>query len=68
MVKSMNAAWRVPHFVYCDEIVMDNLIQLRGELKDLAASRGVKFSYLPLILKARWHDPCGLPLGDSLSP
>ncbi len=51
MVKSMNAAWNVPHFVYCDEVVMDNLMQLRTELKDLAASKGVKFSYLPLILK-----------------
>ena len=29
MVKSMNAAWAVPHFGYCDEITMDGLVSLR---------------------------------------
>jgi 2-oxoisovalerate dehydrogenase E2 component (dihydrolipoyl transacylase) len=51
MVKSMKTAWSVPHFGYSDEIVMDALINLRGELKDLATARGVKFSYMPIIIK-----------------
>jgi hypothetical protein len=51
MVKSMNAAWNVPHFGYCDEVVMDGLISMRAELKDIAAKQGSKFSYLPIILK-----------------
>lgn len=52
MVKSMAAAWTVPHFGYCDEIVMDSLINAREALKPLAAERGIKLSYLPLIVKA----------------
>lgn len=52
MVKTMSAAWTVPHFGYCDEIEMDGLIALRDRLKPLAASRGVKLSYMPMILKA----------------
>ncbi len=52
MVRSMVTSWEVPHFGYSDEIVMDNLIQLRSELKDIAAAQGIKFSYLPIILKA----------------
>lgn len=52
MVKSMSAAWQVPHFGYCDEIVMDGLMAARDALKPLAGERGIKLSYLPLIVKA----------------
>jgi len=51
MAKSMNAAWSVPHFGYCDEVCMDGLISLRSQLKPLAESQGVKLSYMPMIIK-----------------
>ncbi|KAF0698332.1 Aste57867_11052 [Aphanomyces stellatus] len=52
MVKSMNAALKVPHFGYADEIEMDALDELRQRLKVVAAERGVKVTYLPLMIKA----------------
>ncbi len=53
MVKSMTAAWDVPHFGYCDEVVMDALMALRGALRPAAEAAGVpKLTFLPLLLKA----------------
>lgn len=52
MVKSMTASWTVPHFGYCDEIVMDGLMQLRSQLKPAADAAGVKLTFLPLLVKA----------------
>ncbi|KDO30997.1 hypothetical protein SPRG_04185 [Saprolegnia parasitica CBS 223.65] len=52
MVKSMNAALKVPHFGYADEIEMNALDELRTTLKPIAAARGVKVTYLPLMIKA----------------
>ena len=52
MAKSMTAAWAVPHFGYCDEVEMDAAAALRAQLKPLAAERGVKFSFMPILLKA----------------
>ncbi|GMF09686.1 unnamed protein product [Phytophthora lilii] len=52
MVKSMNAALKIPHFGYADEIRMDALYDLRKELKPLAEARGVKLSFMPFIIKA----------------
>ncbi len=51
----MNAAWNVPHFGYSDEVVMDGLMELRAEVKDIAAKQGVKFSYMPIIIKVCTH-------------
>jgi 2-oxoisovalerate dehydrogenase E2 component (dihydrolipoyl transacylase) len=52
MVKTMTAANAIPHFGYCDEIIVDSLIQLRKDLKQIAESKGVKLTYMPIILKA----------------
>ena len=52
MVKSMNAANAIPQFGYSDECVITNLVALRAQLKDAAAARGVKLSYMPFMLKA----------------
>ena len=52
MVKSMTQAWDVPHFGYCDEIIMDKLIELRHTLKHTATSKNIKLTYLPFLIKA----------------
>jgi len=53
MTKSMKLANEIPHFGYCDEIDMTNLIELRKILKDdIFENYGLKLSYMPFILKA----------------
>jgi len=42
----------IPHFTYVDEIDASRLVGLRNALKDEAAARGVKLTYLAFILKA----------------
>jgi len=52
MVKKMQEALLVPHFGYCDEITMDNLIKVREEFKALTKGTGLKISFMPFIVKA----------------
>ncbi|XP_076829807.1 lipoamide acyltransferase component of branched-chain alpha-keto acid dehydrogenase complex, mitochondrial-like isoform X2 [Brachyhypopomus gauderio] len=52
MVKTMTAALKIPHFGYCDEVDLTQLVLLRSELKDLADARGVRLSYMPFFIKA----------------
>lgn len=52
MVKTMAAAHTVPTLLYSDEFMMDQLIQVRTELKPMAEAMGVKLTYLPFIVKA----------------
>lgn len=52
MVKSMQAAQQVQHLTLMEEIGMDALVKLRGELKGTAEKQGLKLSYLPFVLKA----------------
>ena len=42
----------IPHFTYVDEVDATRLVGLRDALKDEAAARGVKLTYLAFILKA----------------
>ncbi len=49
MVKS---AYTAPHVTLMDEADVSALVELRAELKPLAAERGVKITYLPFIVKA----------------
>lgn len=49
MVKS---AYTAPHVTLMDEADVSELVQLRAELKPLAAERGAKITYLPFIVKA----------------
>lgn len=52
-MKTMSAALKIPHFGYCDEIDLTQLVQLREELKPLAQIRGVKLSFMPFFIKVR---------------
>lgn len=52
MVKTMTIANSIPHFSYCDEYNMNQLIELRSELKHIGKERGIKLSYLPILIKA----------------
>lgn len=52
MAKSMTAALQVQHLTLCEDVCMDAMVQLRRDLQASAAARGVKLSYMPLLLKA----------------
>lgn len=49
MVKSKHTA---PHYTYVEEIDCGELVRLRKRMKPLAAARGVKLTYIPIIMKA----------------
>lgn len=42
----------IPHFTYCEEIDLTDLIALRGSLKDGLAKQGVKLTMMPFFMKA----------------
>ncbi|CAD5210848.1 unnamed protein product [Bursaphelenchus okinawaensis] len=52
MISSMSEALKIPHFGYDDEYTADSLVALRGQLKSEAKRRGIKLTYMPIILKA----------------
>ncbi|XP_074640677.1 lipoamide acyltransferase component of branched-chain alpha-keto acid dehydrogenase complex, mitochondrial-like [Tubulanus polymorphus] len=52
MTKTMTMAQAIPHFGYCDEFDMTALVELRAKLKQIAEERGIKFSYMPVVMKA----------------
>lgn len=49
MVKSK---FTIPHTAVMDEIVVDELVAFRNEVKLLARQKNVKLTYMPLIIKA----------------
>jgi 2-oxoisovalerate dehydrogenase E2 component (dihydrolipoyl transacylase) len=51
MLRTMTEANTIPHFGYCDDVVVDRLVDLRDQLKSMAADRGVRMSYMPLFIK-----------------
>ena len=55
MVKTMTAALQIPHFGYCDEVDLTELVRLREELKPVASARGIRLSFMPFFIKVRLH-------------
>jgi pyruvate dehydrogenase E2 component (dihydrolipoamide acetyltransferase) len=49
MVKSKYTA---PHYSYVDEFECSDLVKLREQAKQVAEEYGIKFSYLPFVIKA----------------
>ncbi len=47
MVESVST---IPHFTYCEEIDMTELIKLRLELKALYATQDIKLTMMPFFL------------------
>ena len=43
---------QIPQFGYCDEVEMSELIETRYQLNHIMKERGVRFSYMPLLIKA----------------
>ncbi len=53
MAKAMVASVSsIPHFTYCEEIDMTDLIALRGKLKDKYAQQDIKLTMMPFFMKA----------------
>ncbi|CAM2006980.1 2-oxo acid dehydrogenase subunit E2 [Acanthopleuribacter pedis] len=42
----------IPHFTFVDEVEMDRLIDIRNQLKPVAAEQDIKLTFLPFIVKA----------------
>ncbi len=47
-----NSVSTIPHFTYCEEIDMTELILLRGELKEVYAKQDIKLTMMPFFMKA----------------
>jgi 2-oxoisovalerate dehydrogenase E2 component (dihydrolipoyl transacylase) len=53
MAKQMMASVStIPHFTVSDELIMDNLIALRSQLKPEFQKQGVKLSFMPFFIKS----------------
>ncbi|XP_013189521.2 lipoamide acyltransferase component of branched-chain alpha-keto acid dehydrogenase complex, mitochondrial isoform X2 [Amyelois transitella] len=52
MVKSMTEAMKIPHFGLSDEYEVTKLVESREMLKTIAQEKGIRLTYLPIILKA----------------
>lgn len=65
MIKSMSEAMKIPHFVFSDEYDVTKLVESRLALKNIAKERGVKLTYMPIIIKAASLSLSFLPILNS---
>ncbi|XP_073309093.1 lipoamide acyltransferase component of branched-chain alpha-keto acid dehydrogenase complex, mitochondrial [Primulina huaijiensis] len=52
MAKSMTLAAKIPHFQYVEEVNCDALLDLRESFKNETSDLGIKFTFLPLLVKS----------------
>ncbi|XP_053602955.1 lipoamide acyltransferase component of branched-chain alpha-keto acid dehydrogenase complex, mitochondrial [Plodia interpunctella] len=65
MVKSMTEAMKIPHFGLSDEYEVTKLVETRESLKKLAQEKGIKLTYMPIILKAASLSLSSFPILNS---
>ncbi|XP_026328438.1 lipoamide acyltransferase component of branched-chain alpha-keto acid dehydrogenase complex, mitochondrial [Hyposmocoma kahamanoa] len=65
MVKTMTEAMKIPHFVFSDEYDVTKLVESREVLKNMAQERGVKLTYMPIIIKATSLSLAAYPIINS---
>jgi pyruvate dehydrogenase E2 component (dihydrolipoamide acetyltransferase) len=46
------AKFTAPHITHHDQVVVSDLVETRGRLKEKAEDRGIKLTYMPLVMKA----------------
>ena len=51
MVSAMTQALTIPHMGLKDEIDVSELIKIQKQMKVIATERGIKLSYMPLLIK-----------------
>merc|ERR1711865_1307220 len=66
MAKSMQSSLQIPHLMYADEVCADAMIACRGRFKKHAEARGVKLTYMPLMIKAASLAISDYPLVNSV--
>ncbi|KZV19880.1 hypothetical protein F511_31983 [Dorcoceras hygrometricum] len=52
MAKSMTLAAKIPHFQYVEEVNCDALLDLRASFQNEMSDLGIKFTFLPLLVKS----------------
>ncbi|KAI3469359.1 hypothetical protein Pfo_026022 [Paulownia fortunei] len=52
MVKSMTLAAKIPHFHYVDEINCNALVELKASFQNENSDPGVKYTFLPVLIKS----------------
>lgn len=52
MAKSMTLAAKIPHFYYVDEINCNALIELKASFQKENFEPGIKYTFLPVLIKS----------------
>ncbi|XP_069693824.1 lipoamide acyltransferase component of branched-chain alpha-keto acid dehydrogenase complex, mitochondrial isoform X2 [Periplaneta americana] len=52
MVKSMTESWKIPQFLYSEEVSVMRLVELVSHMKEAASAKGIKVTYMPFFIKA----------------
>ncbi len=69
MARKMDSALSIPHMLFCDEIVADQLLDARNEIRKAHAKDFLKMSHLPIVIKAVSLALADYPqMNSSLSP
>ncbi len=69
MAHAMDSTLSIPHMLFCDEIIVDQLLDARNELRKVHAEDFPRISHLPILIKALSLSLVDYPqMNSSLSP